>query len=373
MQDELKFSCPCHFGLESTLSFEIKKIGGQNVTVTDGKVTFTGDISMAAKANINLRTAERVFIVLKEFKAVTFDELFDNVKEVEIEKYVGKSDKFPVKGHSINSALFSISDCQSIIKKALVERLKVKYKVNWLEETGVLYQVCFFIHKDIVSIMLDTTGPGLHKRGYRRESIFAPIKETLAAGMVDVARIYDDSLIIDPFCGSGTILIESALKAMNIAPGVNRKFISQTWDLIPSVIWEREKESARSLVKNDVNFKAIGYDIDENALKLTLANAKKAGVREKISVKKADVRSFSYPERKSIIITNPPYGKRLLEQKDAQELYKIMGEKMLPSHPNHIHIITPDEEFENLFGKKADKNRKLYNGMIMCRLYSYFK
>ncbi len=370
--DNLRFSCPCHFGLESVLNYEVKKIGGTDIVVTDGKVSFTGDISMIAKANICLSTAERVLIVLAEFDATTFEQLFQGVKAIELENFVSVKDAFPVKGYSLNSQLHSVPDCQAIIKKACVERLKSKYNITWFEESGALVQIQFSILKDHVSIFIDTTGAGLHKRGYRRNSNDAPIKETLAAGIIDLARIRSKSIISDPFCGSGTILIESAYKACNIAPGLKRKFAAESFGFIPKQIWTDIRQQCLSEIIKNAEFKGYGSDIDEDCVDLTAENCKKAGVSSRISVIKEDVKNFR-PTENSITICNPPYGERLLEIKQAEELYRIMGQVFSPSSSNPCYIISPHEEFENFFGKKADKRRKLYNGMIKCQLFMYFK
>lgn len=372
---EFKFVCPCHFGLESVLSYEIKKIGGQNVSVSDGRVSFTGDETMIARANICLSVAERVLLVVGEFVATTFDELFEGTKRLPFEKFIGKNDAFPVKGSSINSKLFSVSDCQSIIKKATVEHLKKVYGIEWFEESAATYQIQFSLMKDNVTIALDTTGAGLHKRGYRRGSgNMAPIKETLAAGIVDLARVRDNSVVIDPFCGSGTLLVEAAYKALDVAPGVNRNFAAQNWTCLDdNSVWQSEKEAALSRVKKDALFSAFGSDIDETAIELTRLNSKKAGVSSKISASVADIANFKCDNDNAIIICNPPYGERLLELSEAEKLYKTMGEVFSKSKAKAYYIISPHEDFEKLFGRKADKRRKLYNGMIKCQLFMYFK
>lgn len=372
MQNKIKFQCPCHFGLESILSFEVKKIGGQNVTVTDGKVTFTGDFNILAKASFCLSTAERVLIVLNEFRATTFEELFQGVKEIAFEEYIGKDDAFPVKGYSLNSALHSVPDCQSIIKKAAVERLKSKYNVSWFEETGAVYQIQFSILKDFVAVSLDTSGYGLHKRGYRKVSNLAPIKETLAAGIVDLAHVRSNCIVSDPFCGSGTILVESAYKSLNIAPGLRRHFAAERWDCIPKNIWKEEREKAVSEVRRESTFRAFGADIDNEAVELSMENAKLAGVASRVEVAQNDIKNYKSIEN-SIVICNPPYGERLLEIKQAEELYTIMGKVFPANRENPCYIISPHEEFETFFGRKADKRRKLYNGMIKCQLFMYFK
>lgn len=366
----MRLCCPCHFGLESVLNFEIKKIGGENLAVTDGRISFDGDFNTVARANIRIATAERVLIELGTFKAETFSELFDGVKALEIENYISKTDAFPVKGHSLKSKLHSIPDCQSIIKKAAVERLKSVYHINRFEESGPKHQIQFNILKDIVTVYLDTTGEGLHKRGYRKTSNDAPIKETLAAGIIDLARVRSGSVVCDPMCGSGTLLIESAYKALGIAPGLKRGFSSEKWSCMPSGAFETEREAARGDVREN-DFKAYGFDIDDFAVSLSRSNCKTAGTGERVTIEKRDI-SDHIPVSGSITICNPPYGERMLELRQAEDLYKKMGEVLHPSKDNPCYIISPHEEFERLFGKKADKKRKLYNGMLKCQLYMYY-
>ena len=370
---KIQMTCPCHFGLESVLSGEVKRMGGENVTVVDGKVSFEGGFELLARANMGLRTAERVLIKLAEFRAESFEELFQGVKAAPLEEFIGVHDAFPVKGHSLNSQLHSVPDCQSIIKKAAVERLKERYHVSWFEETGPVHQLQFTILKDVVSLFLDTSGPGLHKRGYRKNSNDAPIKETLAAGIIDLAHVKPFSTVYDPFCGSGTFLIESATKALGIAPGLNRRFAAEKWDQIPEQVWAQERGRALDLIRRDAEFKAFGFDIDMQAIELSRDNAKKAGVLPRIRFAQGDISNFEPPEEKGIVICNPPYGERMLEIRQAEELYKKMGEVFAPNRGLSYYIISPHEEFERLFGRKADKRRKLYNGMIKCQLYMYFK
>lgn len=370
--NNLKFICPCLFGLESTLNFEIKKLGGENITVSDGRVSFYGNEATLAKANIFLSTAERVLISLGEFTATTFDELYENVKKLPFENFITVSDAFPVKGHSLNSKLRSVPDCQKIIKKAVVDRLSSKYGISWFTENAATVQIQFSILKDNVSIMLDTTGVGLYKRGYRAESLTAPIKETLAAGIVDLARVRSDSIVYDPFCGSGTILIESAYKALNYAPCQNRRFSAENWAVLNENIWADARQEAVDSINVDATFDAFGSDIDESAVDLTLSNAEKAGVGDRIDATVRDVRDFECDEN-TIIICNPPYGERLLDLTSAEKLYEIIGERFVKSNAKGMYIISPDDEFERYFGKKADKRRKLYNGMIKCQLFMYFR
>lgn len=371
--DRLKFCCPCHFGLESVLKFEIGRIGGENIQASDGKVTFEGGLDTLVRANICLSTAERVLIVLGEFAAESFEDLFQGVKGIEWENFIDRSDAFPVKsGSSIRSKLTSIPDCQAIIKKSVAERLKGKYAVSWLEETGAIHTIRFSIFKDTASIYLDTSGEGLHKRGYRRRSNDAPIKETLAAGIVDIARVRADSIVCDPMCGSGTFLIESAYKALSIAPGLRRHFASEKWQQIPQHLWKDEREQALSRINKKGGFQAHGSDIDSACADLSLSNAKRAGVASRVRVDNCDISDLRL-DKGAITICNPPYGERMLEIKQAEEIYRKMGDKLRPDKDNPCYVITPHEEFEKFFGKKADKKRNLYNGMIKCRLYMYYQ
>lgn len=368
----IRMSCPCHFGLESVLKFEVTKIGGQDIAVSDGKVSFSGDFATLVRANLWLATAERVLVQLAEFDAVTFEELFQGTKAIPFENFIGRNDRFPVKGYSLNSELHSVPDCQSIIKKAAVERLKQKYNVSWFEESGALFQIQFSILKNHVSVYLDSSGAGLHKRGYRRNSNAAPIKETLAAGIVDLAHIRGDSIVCDPFCGSGTILIEAAYKALNIAPGLKRRFSADSWQVIPAEIWETERKNALDAIKKDTDFFAYGYDIDPECVALTQENCRKAGIQKRVQIKQADIRDYENAEN-TVTICNPPYGERLLELKEAEKLYEVMGQRFAATRDKPCFVISPHEEFEKIFGKKADKRRKLYNGMLKCQLYMYFK
>ena len=371
MSDMLRLCCPCHFGLESVLKYEITKIGGTDLNVSDGKITFTGDENVLARANLCLSTAERVLIELIEFRAESFEELFQGVRSIELERFIGVDNAFPVKGYSLNSTLHSIPDCQSIVKKAAVERLKSKYGVTWFSESGATVQIKFSILKDVVTIYLDTSGVGLHKRGYRRNSNAAPIKETLAAGIIDLARVRPDSIVCDPFCGSGTLLIEAAMKALKIPVGINRRFAAEKWHSIPASIWQEERKRAIDGVDRSAEFRAIGFDIDDAAVALTLDNAHKAGIKSRIKVEQADINKFVQPED-SIVICNPPYGERLLELRKAEDIYRKMGRVLGKGGSKQSYVISPHEQFEQFFGENAKKRRKLYNGMIKCQLYMYF-
>lgn len=369
---KMTFCAPCLFGLESVLSGEIKRIGGEDVQTVDGRVTFTGDPALLARANICLRTAERVCIVLGTFTAKTFNDLFEKTTQLPFEDYIGKLDAFPVKGWSLRSALHSVPDCQSIIKKAIVQRLEKAYNLSWFEETGPVHQVQFSLYKDELTLMLDTSGAGLHKRGYRPTSSPAPIKETLAAGIADLARVRLSDRVIDPMCGSGTLAIESALQAFNIAPGLRRKFAAEKWGLFPMQIWSDERSQALEAIHRGRDFQAWGFDIDPQALVLTEKNAHNAGVGTKLTVEHRDISDFPTDVEQAVVLCNPPYGERMLEQQDAETLYRTMGRVFQQRPGMSYYIISPHEEFEQLFGRRADKRRKLYNGMIKCQLFMYY-
>ena len=371
-QQQYRLCAPCLFGLESVLSGELKRLNFEDIAVTDGRVEFTSDAEGIARANLNLRTAERVLIVLSSFRAVTFQQLIDGAEKIPFEDYIGKKNAFPVKGWSLNSKLHSVPDCQSIIKKAAVKRLSRKYGVAWLEESGPTVQIQFSINKDMVTIMLDTSGVALHKRGYRKVANLAPIRETLAAGILDIARIYPDTQLYDPFCGSGTFLIEAAYKAKNIAPGIYRRFAAEKWDCISSKIWKDGREEAINKVRKDVEFVAFGRDISQESLEIAEANARRAGIAGLIRLEKRDVEDFVLPSEKSLVVTNPPYGERLMAGEDLQQLYNTMGKVFQPSQQTAYYIISSAEDFEQSFGRKADKKRTLYNGMLKCNLYQYF-
>lgn len=363
--------CPCHFGLERTLRFELTKLGATDINVQDGRIVFRGDYAVLAKANLGLSVAERVLIQLAEFPAYSFEDLFQGVKRIPLEDWIGRDDAFPVKGHALDSKLHSVPDCQSIIKKAAVERLKQHYHTTWFAETGSVHQIQFSIRKNLATIYLDTSGIGLHKRGYRRNSNSAPIKETLAAGIIDLARVRTGTTFIDPFCGSGTFLIEAAFKAMHIAPGINRHFAAEKWGCIPEQIWRDARAEAIAQIKRDADFEAFGYDIDPEAVSLSIENVRKAGLKSRIRIEQRDISDFQ-PVSGSITVCNPPYGERMLDIHAAESLYQIMGE-VFPADADHpCYVISPDAEFETFFGKPAAKRRKLYNGMIPCQLYMYY-
>lgn len=362
---------PCFFGTESTLAFEVRRIGAQNVQVTDGRVIFEGDASVIAAANLNLRTAERVLLLLKTWQATTFDELFDGVYSIPWEEIIPADAQFPVKGSSLSSQLSSVPACQSIVKKAVVKRLMAGHHTNTLPETGKLYKLRFALRKNTVEMMLDTSGDGLHKRGYRRNATLAPIKETLAAAIADLGRVRRDTLVQDPFCGSGTLVIEAAQKALNIAPGLRRRFAAEQFDFVPAEVWRAERAKAIEQAKPDAAFEGFGYDIDPAAVALATANAKLAGVGDRCHFEVADVKDF-VPRDGATVLTNPPYGERLGDAAEAATLAAVLG-KAWHAHPGAgLYAITADADFEKHFGGKATKRRKIYNGMIPCQVYMYF-
>lgn len=371
--EKIRYAAPCLFGVEGILADELRRMEAGEVTAENGRVLFSGGPELLARANICSRYAERILILMGDFDAHTFTQLFDGVKALPWERFIGKRDAFPVKGWSIGSTLHSIPDCQSIVKKAVVERLKERYKLDWFEESGPVYQIQFSILKDRAALMIDTSGEGLHKRGYRKDAGAAPLKETLAAAMAYAARLYPDTQLYDPFCGSGTILIESAMLAMNLAPGLRRSFAAERFGSIPAAVWQRERQRAADLVRRDVTFRAFGSDLDPAAVTLANANAQKAGVGGLCRAAVGDVKDFIPPDGRCVVITNPPYGERLLDIQAAKRLYKIMGERFPQEPGKRYYVITPDEDFEKLFGRRADKRRKLYNGMIKCQLYMYFR
>ncbi|MCX7615507.1 MAG: class I SAM-dependent RNA methyltransferase [Clostridiales bacterium] len=367
----LEMCTPCLFGLESIVGDELKRLNMQNVRVENGRVLFFGKEEDIARANIRLRTAERVLLKIGEFKASTFNELFEGTKALSWENYIPKDGAFPVKGHSLNSKLESIPDCQSIIKKAVVERLKSKYGIQWFEETGAKYQIQFSVMKDVATLYLDTSGAGLHKRGYRAIGNEAPLRETLAAAMVHLSRYRGKDEFCDPFCGSGTIAIEAALIALNRAPGLNRKFDAMSWDFLKDTFWKSAIEEAKSLEYTG-QYRIWGGDINQNSVEIAKNNAIKAGVDKLIRFEKADALLFRRETTEGLIVTNPPYGERMLEKSEAEKLYHDFGAVTNRLDRWKIYLISSHDEFERVFGRKAVKKRKLYNGMIKCDLFMYF-
>lgn len=369
----MKLMAPCHFGLEAVLKKEIIDLGYDISQVEDGRVTFDGDEEAICRANVFLRTAERVLIQVGRFKAVTYDELFEGIKSLPWEEYIPENGKFWVtKASSIKSQLFSPSDIQRIVKKAMVEKLKQKYNVSWFEEDGAEYPVRVFLFKDEVIVGIDTTGDSLHKRGYRKLSSKAPISETLAAALIMLTPWKHDRILVDPFCGSGTIPIEAALMAANIAPGMNRSFTAEKWkNLIPVKEWYDTVDEAHDLILQDVDVDIQGYDIDDEMIKIARINARDAGVEKMIHFQRRSVSELSHPKKYGFVITNPPYGERLEEKKDLPQLYKVIGERYKALDAWSAYIITSYENAEKDMGLKATKNRKIYNGMIKTYFYQF--
>ena len=372
MPAKFELIAPCFFGCESTAKFELTRIGAENIRVEDGRLSFCGGAEMIAAANLNLRTVERVMLLLARYKATTFDELFDGVYSIPWEEFLPADAAFPVTGSSLNSQLTSIPACQSVIKKAVVKRLMKGHRTTVLPESGVEYKVRFMLRKNVCEIMLDTTGEGLHKRGYRRNAMEAPLRETLAATIADLGRVRRDSLVEDPFCGSGTLLIEAAQKAMNIAPGLKRRFAAERYSFVPAALWAEQRQKALAESKLDVGFEAFGYDIDPAAVALANANAKLAGVGERCRFEVADVKDFTAADG-ATVLTNPPYGERLGDASEAAALAKTLGQVWQRHPAQGLYAITADADFEQHFGKKAARRRKIYNGMIPCQLYMYFE
>lgn len=369
MSKEYTFICPCLFGVEGILKREIADLG-LTVTASDGRVKFTGSFEDGARVNVWSRCAERVLLKIGEFHATTFDELFEKTKALPFEDFIPENGSFPVKGYSLNSKLFSVSDCQAIIKKAAVERLKSTYKTPWFKEDGQKYQISFSIMKDLVTISIDMTGEALHKRGYRALSNVAPLRETLAAAMVYLSRPRIDIPFLDPMCGSGTIAIEAAMLLSKRPPGLFRTFAAASWDNFNKRAFFDIKEEAKDGIATE-DFKIHALDIDEKAVELTKNNAKLAGVEKIIRARQGDVGNLKTAVKNGTIVTNPPYGERLYDKEEAREIYKKMGKAFFNLPGWRYYVISSDEEFENFFGKKADKKRKLYNGMIKCDLYEY--
>lgn len=370
--ENFKLCVPCLLGLEGPIADELRRMKMQDIQNENGRVYFTGCAKEIAKANINLRIGERVLLELGRFRAETFDELFERTKALPWEMIIPKDAAFPVKGYSLNSKLFSVSDCQKIIKKAIVERLKSVYGVEWFSETAETYQIQFSIMKDVASLCIDTSGQGLHKRGYRPAHNAAPLKETMAAAMVSLSRYRGREDFCDPFCGSGTIPIEAALIAKNRAPGLHREFSAMQWRSFDRSVWRLEREEAISREFNG-SYNIIGADIDPAALEIARENAERAGVSDIVRFERADATRFDRVTENGIIVTNPPYGERIMEKQEAEQLYRLFGEAWRRTENWKLYLLSSHTEFERTFGKTADKKRKLYNGMIKCDLFMYLK
>lgn len=364
---------PCHFGLEAVLKREITDLGYEILSVEDGRIIFAGDAHAICRANIFLRSAQRVLIKVGSFRAETFEELFQGTKSLPWEKYIPRDGKFWVaKAASIKSKLFSPSDIQSIMKKAMVERMKSVYHQEWFEESGASYPVRVFLMKDEVTVGLDTTGESLHKRGYRKLTAKAPIAENLAAALIMLTPWRGSRILVDPFCGSGTIPIEAAMMAAHMAPGMNRSFLAEEWGHIAErKNWYRAVDEAQSMVDTTVETDIQGYDIDDQMVSIARANAKLAGVDHMIHFQRRGVEQLSHPKKYGFIITNPPYGERLEDKKNLPGLYRVIGERYMALDSWSLYLITAYEQAETAIGRKADKNRKIYNGMMKTYFYQF--
>ena len=368
--DQMEFSVPCLFGLEGLTGDELRRLDMANVRVENGRVLFSGDSRALAKANVCLRTGERVLIVRADFRATTFEELFQGVYNTPLEAYIPRDGAFPVKGHCLNSTLMSVPDCQAIVKKAASRRLGEKYGISWLPETGAKYQLQFSLMNDRAQLFLDTSGPGLHKRGYRANANDAPLRETLAAAMVILTRYRGREFLWDPFCGSGTIPIEAAMIAKNKAPGAYRRFSAEAFAWMDPKLWGEVRTEAKDREFHG-NYRILGSDNDPKCVSLAMANARKAGLGDLIDFRDGDATKLSLPCDEGILICNPPYGQRMMEQQSAQRLYAALGRHLKFADGWKKYVITSEPEFEHYFGKRADKKRKLYNGMIKCDYYMY--
>ena len=368
--EQLTFCVPCLFGLEGLAAAELRRLGMANVRAQDRRVFFDGSFADMARANLCLRTGERVMILLASFEARSFEELYQGVKRIPFEDFVPKEGAFPVKGYSLNSQLHSVPDCQSIVKKAAVDRLGAKYGLGWLPETGPVYQIHFSIMKDLCEVFLDTSGQGLHKRGYRAVANLAPLHETMAAAMVELAKYRGRDFFWDPFCGSGTICIEAALTALNRAPGLGRGFAAQKWACVGPEVWQQARMEALDKEFRG-KYRILGTDIDPESLAIARSNAKKAGVDGWIEFREADATKLNAPAASGVLVTNPPYGERMLEQRQAQQLYRQFGRHVRYLDGWAMSLISSEPEFEFYFGRKADRKRKLYNGRLQCNVYQY--
>ena len=368
----MKIECcvPCLFGLEGIVGDELRRLDIENVRVENGRVLFSGDENAIARVNLCLRTGERVLIVLADFEAKTFEQLFQGVYSAELERYIPKNGEFPVKGHCLNSQLMSVPDCQAIVKKAAAKRLGEKYGISWLAEDGGKYQLQFSIMNDRAVLYLDTSGVGLHKRGYRAIGNDAPLRETLAAAMVILTRYRGRDYFWDPFCGSGTIPIEAAMIAKNQAPGLRRRFAAEKFPWIAEDIWREERGRAMDAQFRG-DYRILGSDNDPKCVSLAMSNARKAGVDNLIEFRDGDATKMSLPCDSGIMVCNPPYGQRMMEQQSAQRLYGALGRHLKFADGWKKYIITSEPEFEHYFGRRADKKRKLYNGMIKCDYYMF--
>lgn len=360
------------FGIEAVVGRELSWLGYSDQQVENGRVTFAGDEAAICRANIWLRSADRVLLKMGEFKALTFDELFEGTKALPWDEWLPENAQFPVDGKSVDSKLSSVPDCQAIVKKAIVEKLKLKYKKQWFDENGPLYRIEVGLLKDIATLTVDTTGPGLHKRGYRTLNTGAPLKETLAAALLMISRWKPDRALIDPFCGSGTIPVEAALIAGNIAPGAKRSFSAEGWQQTPAGLWSKAREEAGDKARKVPDLRIQGSDIDDEAISLARYHATQAGVSQDIHLQRLPVADISSRYKYGFIVCNPPYGERLGEMPEVERLYKELGGVFKDFETWSFYVITSHPRFEALVGRRADKKRKLYNGRIQCNYYQFY-
>lgn len=369
---KLKLIATTTFGIEAVAARELLKLGYADQQVENGRVTFTGDEEAICRSNLWLRTADRVLLKMGEFSALSFEQLFQGTKALPWEDWLPENAQFPVDGKSLDSKLSSVPDCQAIVKKAIVERLKQKYNKDWFEENGPKYKIEVALLKDVATLTIDTTGPGLHKRGYRTLVSGAPLKETLASAMILISHWKADRVLVDPFCGSGTIPIEAAMIGRNIAPGLNREFVSQFWPNVPESLWKKARVEARQAIKHDQELRIYGSDINDEVLSLARYHAQEAGVEEDIHFQRIPMNELRSRFKYGVIICNPPYGERLGELPEVEKLYKEMGKVFNSLETWSYYVITSHMQFEKLFGRIASKKRKLYNGRLLCNYYQFF-
>jgi putative N6-adenine-specific DNA methylase len=370
--NKVKLIAATTFGLEAVVKRELVNLGYDNLTVSDGAVELEADVADIPRLNISLRSCDRIMLVIGRFKALSFDELFEGTKALPWGDYIPVDGHFIITGKSVKSTLYSVPDCQSIVEKAIVDKLKQKYKISWFEKTGAVYKVQVSILKDVVTLTIDTTGAALNKRGYRDTAVMAPLKETLAHALVDLSYFRPDRVLLDPCCGSGTIAIEAALKAKNIAPGISRKFVSEEWDIIPTEYWKETRKAAFSAIKVDLTPEIYASDIDPKAIEIAKNNAINAGVDDCITFANKPLNKVKLPCHYGVCVCNPPYAERMGELSEVEQLYRDMGKLFLADDTWSFYAITSHEGFEKLFGKKADKKRKLFNGNVKVDYYQYF-
>lgn len=372
MKKEIELIATASFGLEAIVAREVKRLGYEDITVENGRVTIRADLEAIPRLNLWLRCADRLLLKMGEFSARSFEELFQNTKDLPWADWIPRDASFPVEGKSIKSQLFSVSDCQAIVKKAIVEKMKERYQLQWFPETGARYTIEAALLKDIVTLTIDTSGAGLHKRGYRKLSAAAPLKETLAAALIDLSYWDNDRLLIDPFCGSGTIPIEAALIGLNLAPGLNREFVAEKWPVVSKRYWQSARSEARDQIKREKKLTIRGTDIDKEVLSLARYHARQAGVAEHIHFQQIAVSNVSSHDKYGCIICNPPYGERLEDKATVEKLYKEMGGTFNALDTWSIYILTAHQRFESFYGRQADRKRKLYNGRIQCYYYQFY-